>query len=69
MARQKLMRYEDDNPILGIVLCSQKNEAIARCSVLNDAKQVFASKYQLTLPTVDELQNEMEKERKRIEEK
>ena len=45
------------------------NEAIARYSVLNDAKQIFASKYQLTLPTIDELQREMEEERKRIEEK
>ncbi len=43
------------------------NEAIARYSVLNDAKQVFASKYQLALPTLEELQREIETARKRIE--
>ena len=64
-----MYKNDDDNPTLGIILCSQKNEAIARYSVLNDAKQIFASKYQLTLPTIDELQREMEEERKRIEEK
>ncbi len=37
-------------------------------SVLNDAKQVFASKYRLTLPTAEELQREIEEERRRIEE-
>lgn len=63
-----LYKNEDDNPTLGIILCSQKNEAIAKYSVLSDGKQLFASKYQLTLPTVDELESEMEKERKRLEE-
>ena len=36
-------------------------------SVLNDAKQIFASKYKLTLPTEDELQNELSRARKRLE--
>ena len=36
-------------------------------SVLNDAKQIFASKYKLTQPTEDELQNELSKARKRLE--
>ena len=36
-------------------------------SVLNDAKQIFAFKYKLTLPTEDELQNELNKARKRLE--
>ncbi len=58
---------EDDNPTIGIILCSQKNEAIVKYSVLNDAKQVFASKYRLTLPTAEELQREIETERRRIE--
>lgn len=57
----------DDNPTIGIILCSQKNEAIVKYSVLSEAKQVFASKYQLTLPTAEELQHEMEKERRRLE--
>lgn len=64
-----LYRHEDDNPTIGIILCSQKNEAIVRYSVLNDAKQVFASKYRLTLPTAEELQGEIEAERRKIEAK
>ena len=64
-----LYKNDDDNPTIGIILCSQKNEAIVKYSVLNDAKQVFASKYQLTLPSAKELQREMEEERRRIEEK
>ena len=63
-----LYKNEDDNPTIGIILCSQKNEAIVRYSVLNDGKQIFASKYRLTLPTAEELQREIEDERRRIEE-
>jgi len=62
-----LYKNDDDNPTIGIILCSQKNEAIVKYSVLNDAKQVFASKYRLTLPTAEELQREMEEERWKIE--
>lgn len=63
-----LYKNDDDNPTIGIILCSEKNEAIVRYSVLNDAKQVFASKYRLTLPSAEELQREIEEERRRIEE-
>ncbi len=63
-----LYKNVDDNPTIGIILCSQKNEAIVKYSVLNDAKQIFASKYRLELPTAEELQHELESERKRIEE-
>ncbi len=49
-----LYRNPDDNPTLGIILCSQKNEAIVKYSVLNDNKQVFASRYKLYLPTESE---------------
>lgn len=63
-----LYKGDDDNPTIGIILCSQKNEAIVKYSVLNEEKQVFASKYRLTLPTAEELQREIEAERKRIAE-
>ncbi len=62
-----IYKNPDDNPTLGLILCSQKNEAIARYSVLNDAKQIFASKYKLTLPSPDQLQREIEDGRKKIE--
>ena len=64
-----LYKNPDDNPTIGIILCSQKNEAIVKYSVLNDGKQIFASKYKLELPTAEELQKELEAERKRIEDK
>ena len=63
-----LYKNEDDNTTIGIILCSQKNEAIVKYSVLNDAQQVFASRYRFALPTAEELQREIEIERKRIEE-
>lgn len=62
-----LYKNPDDNPPIGIILCSQKNEAIVKYSVLNDGKQIFASKYKLELPTAEELQKELETERKKIE--
>lgn len=63
-----LYKNEDDNPTIGIILCSEKSEAIARYSILNDRKNIFASKYQFTLPTEEELQNYIAKERRLIEE-
>lgn len=64
-----LYKNEDDNPTIGIILCSKKSEAIVKYSVLNDKKNIFASKYQFTLPTEEELQNYIEKERRLLEEK
>jgi len=63
-----LLIADDDNPTIGLILCSEKNEAIARYSVLNNSKQLFASKYMLYMPTEEELERELERERKLIEE-
>jgi len=60
-------KVEGDNPTIGLILCSEKNEAIARYSVLDNSKQLFASKYMLYLPTEEELQRELERERRLIE--
>lgn len=57
----------DDNPTIGLILCTEKNETVARYSVLNDRKQIFASKYMLCLPTEEQLRLEVEKERRLIE--
>ena len=65
----ELQKGEDDNPTIGIILCSEKNEAIAKYSVLNDGKQLFASKYQFTLPTAEELQKYIENRRRQYEER
>ena len=61
-------RNSDDNPTLGIVLCSKRNEAVVKYSVLNDSKQLFASKYLLYLPSEDELKKEIERERNLLDE-
>lgn len=54
---------QDDNPTIGLILCSEKSEAIAKYSVLADQKQLFASKYLAFLPTEEELRKELERER------
>lgn len=53
----------DDNPTIGLILCSEKSEAVAKYSVLTESKQLFASKYLNYLPTEDELRFELERER------
>lgn len=62
-----LQKREDDNPTIGLILCSQKNEAIAKYSALADGKQLFASKYVLELPTVEELEAQVESGRREFE--
>ncbi len=56
----ELKRNEGDNPTIGIVLCSDTDEDIARYSVLHGNEQLFASKYKLYLPTEEELRAEIE---------
>ena len=55
-----LKKSPDDNPTLGIVLCADTDEDIAKYSVLHENEQLFASKYKLYLPTEDELRAEIE---------
>lgn len=56
----ELKKAPDDNPTLGIVLCSETDEDIARYSILHGNEQLFASKYKLYLPTEEELREEIE---------
>ena len=56
----ELKRGEGDNPTIGIVLCSDTDEDIAKYSVLHGNEQLFASKYKLYLPTEEELRAEIE---------
>ena len=58
-----LKRGEGDNPTVGIILCSQKDNSVVRYSVLNDSEQLFASRYKLVLPSEEELRAEIERER------
>ena len=56
----ELKRSEGDNPTIGIVLCSDTDDDIARYSVMHGNEQLFASKYKLYLPTKEELKAEIE---------
>lgn len=62
-----LYTADDDNPTIGLILCADKNESVAKYSVLSEREQIFASKYMLYLPTEKELEDEIERERLLIE--
>lgn len=59
-------RRADDNPTIGLILCSERNHTVAKYSVLNESKQLFASKYVTELPSEEELQRELEREREKV---
>jgi predicted nuclease of restriction endonuclease-like (RecB) superfamily len=63
----ELYRSEGDNPTLGLILCSERNAAVAKYSLLADNPQLFASKYQSLIPTEAELQAELERDRAVLE--
>ncbi len=56
-----LKRQEDDNPTIGIIFCTDKDETMVKYSVLHESEQIFASKYMTVLPTAEELKNELER--------
>ncbi|MCL1969806.1 MAG: PDDEXK nuclease domain-containing protein [Bacteroidetes bacterium] len=55
----KLKRKENDNPTIGILLCTETDQTIAQYSVLHENRQLFASKYMEYLPTEEELSKEI----------
>lgn len=59
----ELKKGEDDNPTIGIVLCEETDEDIARYSILHGNEQLFASKYKLYLPNEDELRREISRQK------
>ena len=56
-------RRSDDNPTIGLILCTENNHTVAKYSVLNDSEHLFASKYMMELPSEEELRIQLEKER------
>lgn len=60
-------RSKGDNPTIGLILCSKKNEAIARYSVLREGRQIFAARYMKVLPSEEQLAREVERERRLID--
>ncbi|MEY4903833.1 MAG: hypothetical protein RLZZ292_1648 [Bacteroidota bacterium] len=57
------LKTEGDNPTIGLILCTEKNETVVKYSVLQDNQQLFVSKYKLFLPTEEELRIELEREK------
>lgn len=57
-----LEKDENDNPTIGIILCTDKDNTVVKYSVLNDNENLFVSKYQLYLPTEEELRAEIERD-------
>jgi hypothetical protein len=64
---EEQFRAPDDNPTIGLILCSDKDDAIVHYSVLKENKKLFASRYKLVLPGEDDLRKEIERERRLIE--
>ena len=61
------LKQPGDNPTIGLILCTEKNRTIVKYSLLNESKQIFASKYQLYLPTEEQLEYEIQRERELLE--
>src|SRR3989339_169581 len=57
-----LEKAENDNPTIGIILCADKDNTVVKYSILNDNENLFVSKYQLYLPSEEELKAEMERD-------
>lgn len=62
----ELKRSEGDNPTVGLILCAERDEVVARYSVLNEGKQLFASRYMTVLPSEEALRAEIERETQRV---
>ncbi|GHU87124.1 hypothetical protein FACS189476_01970 [Spirochaetia bacterium] len=59
----EMKRGDEDNPTIGIVLCAETDEDIARYSILKGNEQLFATKYKLYLPSEEELRTEIERQK------
>ena len=69
MVRNYLKEHEvleDEAPPIGLVLCAEKNETVARFALGGLSNRVFASRYRLQLPAPRELTREVEAERQRL---
>jgi predicted nuclease of restriction endonuclease-like (RecB) superfamily len=62
-----LKKADDDNPTIGIILCTEKDETIVKYSVMAENEKLFASKYRLYLPDENELKQLIEADRIKFE--
>ena len=59
-----LVKDDSDNPTIGILLCTETDNVIAKYSVLNGSEQLFAAKYMAFMPTEEELRHEIEQQKR-----
>ena len=59
----ELKKSKDDNPTIGILLCTDTDADVARYSVLHGNEQLFATKYKTYLPTEEQLKAEIESQK------
>ena len=64
---EDLRKQVGDNPTIGLILCTEKDRTVVKYSVLKESKQIFASKYQMYLPTEKQLEQEIQREKEAIE--
>lgn len=64
---EKEEKAAGDGPTIGLILCSRKNDAMARYTLLDDSENIFASRYQLYLPSEEELRRQLSDGRVKME--
>lgn len=62
----ELKRGADDNPTIGIILCTDKSETMVKYSALQESQQIFASKYKTVLPTEEDLADMIQRKNSRL---
>lgn len=64
---EKEVRQHNDSPTIGLILCADKNNRMVKYTLLEDSKNIFASQYQLYLPSEEQLTKELVNEKQRLE--
>jgi hypothetical protein len=62
----RIVKLPDENPTIGILLCTEKNDTVVKMTLPEDNKTILASEYQLYLPTTEQLVNEVNEVKKRV---
>ena len=60
-------KQDFENPTIGILLCADKNDAVVKITLPESNKTIFAAKYQLYLPTEQQLMDEVKKEMEKLD--
>jgi len=63
----RLEKLPDENPTIGVLLCADKNDAVVRFSLPEDNESILASRYELVLPSADQLETELKRQMAEME--